>query len=131
MLPMITDGQAIAYSSIVVAAITIIPTTLAAYWSRQSKQNSHEAKSIATEVAKEVRTNGGMSDPQPNINDHIKYQTEMLEDVVAKVDPLVEKVNEVDETLQDHIRHSRQMDRALAEVYLTVKPNVSLGSDDE
>lgn len=115
MVPLLTDGQFNSVALVCVAAITIIPTTLAAYWARSAKKSS-------AETADQVRTNGGMSDPNPNVNDHIKYQTEMLEG-------LVERQAEHDKLLSGHIKHSRIMDRALAKVYLVVRPDLKF--DDE
>lgn len=112
MLPLITDAQFNSVALVVIAVIGIVPTTLAAFWSRSAKKNSAEA-------ADQVRTNGGMSDPNPNVNDHIKYQTQMLEQ-------LVERQDNTEELLANHISHSRLMDSALAEVYLAVKPSKAL-----
>ncbi len=115
ILPMISDAQFNSIAIVVVAVITIVPTTLAAYWSRSANKNS-------AETAREVRTNGGMSDPNPNVNDHIKYQTEMLERIV-------ERQNNTEQLLANHIAHSRVMDTALAEVYLAVKPTINIERD--
>ena len=109
--PMITDAQFNSVALVVVALITIVPTTLAAYWARSAKNSSAEA-------AREIVTNGGMDDPNPNVNDHIKYQTEMLEG-------LTERQDNHEQLLANHIAHSQLMDRALAEVYLTVKPSLT------
>jgi hypothetical protein len=106
MTPLLADAGWYSLASIVTAFIAIVPATLAAIWSRKSKSNT-------ASVLEEVRTNGGMGDPNPNINDHIKYQTQMMEKVV-------DKVIDVDERLTDHLNHSKVMDKALAEVYLQV-----------
>jgi hypothetical protein len=105
--PYFTDAQFQTLGLVVVAAITIVPATLAAIWSRQSKTNSKI-------TADEVKSNGGMSDPVPNVNDHIKYQTEMLESIVFRLD-------NQDQILGDHLAKSNLMDQALAEVYLAWK----------
>ena len=110
--PLLTDSQFNSASLVVVALITIVPTTLAAYWARSAKQSS-------AETAREVLTNGGMESPSPNVNDHIKYQTEMLEG-------LVERQDNHEQLLANHITHSRVMDAALAEIYLTVKPTINM-----
>lgn len=107
--PLLTDPQFNSIAIVVVSVITIIPTTLAAYWARSAKQSS-------AETAREVMTNGGMESELPNVNDHIKYQTEMLEG-------LVERQDNHEQLLANHIAHSRVMDAALAEVYLMVKPS--------
>lgn len=112
LYPMITDARFNSIALICVAVVTIVPTTLAAFWARSAKKSS-------AETAREVVTNGGMDDPNPNVNDHIKYQTEMLEG-------LVERQDNHEQLLANHIAHSRVMDAALAEVYLTVKPTVKL-----
>lgn len=110
--PLLTDPQFNSVAIVVVALITIIPTTLAAYWAKSANKNS-------AETAREVRTNGGMDDPHPNVNDHIKYQTQMLEG-------LTERQDNHEQLLANHIAHSRVMDAALAEVYLTVKPTIRM-----
>lgn len=110
--PLLTDPQFNSIAIVVVAFITIIPTTLAAFWARSAKNSSAEA-------AREVVTNGGMESPIPNVNDHIKYQTEMLESLVERQD-IHEKL------LANHIAHSKIMDAALAEVYLEVKPTIRM-----
>lgn len=115
--PLITDAQFNSVALVCVALITIIPTTLAAFWARSAKNSS-------AETAREVMTNGGMESPLPNVNDHIKYQTEMLE-------TLVERQDNTEQLLANHISHSRMMDVALAEVYMTVKPTVKLHYDTD
>lgn len=117
--PLLTDSQFNSVMLVVVAVVGIVPGVLAAYWAKGSKQNSKDAKDAAEEAAGQVRTNGGMSDPNPNVNDHIKYQTEMLESVVHEL--LNQK-----KILSDHIQHSNIMDQAIAEVYLHVKPGTLL-----
>ena len=110
--PLLTDPQFNSIAIVVVAVVTIIPTTLAAYWARSAKQSS-------AETAREVMTNGGMESPLPNVNDHIKYQTAMLEG-------LVERQDNHEQLLANHISHSQVMDAALAEIYLTVKPTIRM-----
>lgn len=111
--------QIMIFLGVVVAAI---PASLAAYYGRGAKKSSDEAKSDAAEAKKnsaqalhEVSTNGGMSDPNPNLNDHVKYQTEMTE-------WLVRNQQQMQRDFQAHIRHSQMMDQALAEVYMEVRP---------
>ena len=110
VLPLLTDSQFNSIALVVVALIAIIPTTLAAYWAKSANRNS-------AETAREVKTNGGMGDPVPNINDHIKYQTTMLEG-------LTERQDNHEQLLANHISHSKVMDAALAEVYLMVVPSM-------
>ena len=110
--PLLTDAQFNSLAIVCVAMITIIPTTLAAFWARSAKNSS-------AETAREVVTNGGMESPLPNVNDHIKYQTAMLEG-------LVERQDNHEQLLANHISHSKVMDAALAEVYLTVKPTIRM-----
>lgn len=106
---------------IAVAIIGAISSTLAAYWARTAKQNSAAAKENSAGALNEVRTNGGMSDPNPNMNDHVKYQTEMLEAMGTQVGDLREEVTTLSTTVKDHIAHGKLMDQALAELYLAVK----------
>jgi len=110
--PLLTDAQFNSVALVMVAFITIVPTTLAAFWARSAKNSS-------AETAREVLTNGGMESDIPNVNDHIKYQTEMLEG-------LVERQDNHEQLLANHIAHSKIMDSALAEVYLTVKPTIRM-----
>lgn len=107
MLPLLTDTQDNAITPIVISIIGAVPLILAAYWSRQAKNNSKI-------TADEVKTNGGMTDENPNVNDHIKYQTEMLETIMFRLD-------NQDHILGDHLAQSKIMDQALAEVYLAWK----------
>lgn len=108
MYPLITDSQFNSIALVLIAVVGIVPATLSAYWSRKAKNNSEE-------TAAEIRTNGGMTDPNPNVNDHIKYQTEMLEQVLQRLD-------KNDQVLGDHLRHSKVMDEAVADLYLYIKP---------
>lgn len=112
MLPLLTDSQFNSIALVVIATVGIVPTTLAAYWAKGAKNRSEEA-------AAEVRTNGGMTDPNPNVNDHIKYQTEMLEQLMGRQD-------NTEKLLADHISVSKIMNQALAEVYLKVQPSNKL-----
>lgn len=112
MLPLLTDSQFNSVALVAIAFVGIVPTTLAAYWAKGAKNRSEE-------TAAEVRTNGGMTDPNPNVNDHIKYQTELLEGLVGRQD-------NTEKLLADHISVSRVMNQALAEVYLTVQPSKKL-----
>lgn len=117
MSPLFTDAQFNSIALVVVAIITIVPTTLAAFWARSAKNSS-------AETAREVSTNGGMSDENPNVNDHIKYQTEMLEG-------LVERQDNHEQLLANHLSHSKIMDQALAQVYLKVMPGLHVFEEDE
>lgn len=112
LLPLISDARFNSIALVLIAVIGGAATLLTAYWAHGAKKNSEE-------TAAQVRTNGGMSDPDPNVNDHIKYQTRMLE-------RLTERQDNHEQLLADHISHSRIMDRALAEVYLAVKPTARL-----
>lgn len=118
MYVLITDAKFNSVMLVLIATVGIVPATLTVWFSRRAAKNSQEA-------ADQVKTNGGMSDPNPNVNDHIKYQTEMLETVL-------QRQNNHENLLADHISHSRLMDTALAEVYLFVKPHmVAQTSKDE
>lgn len=129
MLPLLSEAYALSLASIVVALIAAVPATLAAYWSRaakadskeakensaEAKTNSEEARNNSANALHEVQTNGGMSDPKPNLNDHVKYQTTMTE-------WLVRTVQDIDTKFNAHLKHSQVMDQALAEVYMEVRP---------
>lgn len=126
MYAMISEGN---LTTILVATIAAVPLTLTAYWSRGAKKNSQEARADSAEAKKnsaeakensaqalhEVSTNGGMSDPNPNLNDHVKYQTEMTEFLVRSHQAL-------DRKFDAHLKHSAIMDQALAELYLKDRP---------
>lgn len=159
MTVMITDAQ---FNSVMVflgILVTAVCSMIAAYWAQGAKRNSEAAKNSAQEAANEVKTNGGMSDPNPNLNDHVKYQTEMMEEnnrqmdalmkialplvgQVADIDrrftdhledvtPLKDKLDEVSDKLSEHIDHSKIMDQALAEVYLQIKPDSTLEDETD
>ena len=113
---MVSDER---FNSIVLLLIALVgggATILTAHWSRGANKNAKEA-------AAQVRTNGGMSDPDPNLNDHAKYNTQMLETLVLRVDGL-------EKSFLAHKSHSEIMDVALAEVYLHVKPQMRLQEGD-
>ena len=118
MVPILSDVQVNSLAIVIVAAITIIPTTLAAVFSFKSNKTSNK-------TAKEVLTNGGMdtNDPDgPNINDHIKHQTRLLEEIQTAQSEQSEYNEETRSMLKDHMTQSKLMDQALAEVYLEVMP---------
>lgn len=119
-----TDERFNSVALIIIAFIGIIPLV----YSRQAKKNSEEAKTnsaeardAAIEAADQVKVNGGMSDPNPNMNDHVQYQTQMLENLGKQVQTLAGSVAHVDGRLTEHLDHSKIMDKALAEVYFVVK----------
>lgn len=132
MLPLISDARFDSLIQIVLVTVGILPAVLAAFWARSAKQNSDEAKSNSAEAKRnsanalhEVSTNGGMSDPNPNLNDHVKYQTQMTEFLVTTMKDLKKDFDE-------HIKHSAVMDKALAEVYLEVRPkSITWPEDDD
>lgn len=115
MTPLLSDAQFNSIALILIAAIGIIPATLAAYWSRGAKKESKDAKENSEKALHEVATNGGMSDPNPNLNDHVKYQTEMLESLITEF-------NDLKTDFGAHLVHSKTMDEALAELYLQIRP---------
>lgn len=100
-----------------IAAISIIPTTLAAIWSKSAQRNSVEANANSAGALHEVRSNGGMSDPDPTLKDYVRFVGELAE----KDDRRLDKVEEL---LEEHLRHSKIMDAALAEVFFVVKPDM-------
>lgn len=104
---MVSDEVLQQIFSIPLALIAIVPATLAAIWARQSKTTS-------AETAREIKTNGGMTDPNPNVNDHVKYQTKMIEELLLRQD-------NTEKMLGDHLTHSQIMDQAVAEMYLAYR----------
>lgn len=124
MLPLITDSQFNSVALVVIALIGIAPALYAKSAnknSKEAKENSQAAADSVAEVAHELRNNGGMEDPNPNLNDHIKYQTEMLEKVVGTVQTIGDSLVDVDTRLAEHLDHSEIMDTALADVYSMLK----------
>lgn len=115
MSPLLSDAQFNSLALILIAAIGIIPATLAAFWSRSAKQNSQAASNHAADTLHEVKANGGMSDPDPTLKDYVKYVGEFAE----KND---REIAEVRNLLEAHLKHSQIMDQALAEVYFAIKP---------
>lgn len=121
MAPLLTDAQFNSIALIIVAVITIIPTTLAAYWARTAKSNSEEAKENSAGALHEVKANGGMSDPDPTLKDYVKF-------VGENVESLARRQSRLEDTLEAHLAESKIMNSALAQVYLHVKPD--LDTDD-
>lgn len=107
MHPLLSDAQFSDLIKLGIAVVAAVPIVLTAHWSRQSKNNSQIARA-------EVEKNGGMTDPKPNLNDHVMYQTEMLESLILRQD-------NTDRILGDHLSHSKLMDQALAEMYLVYR----------
>lgn len=131
MHTLMTDAQFQSLALIITAAIAIIPATMAAVWSRSAKSNSMEANRNATEAKEnsagalhEVKANGGMSEPDPTLNDKINHLIEMSAAGDRRMDNL-------DAKFEDHLRHSKVMDSALAEVFFAVKPDLKRDELDE
>lgn len=112
----LTDAQFNSLTVLLGIFVTAVCSLIAAYWARGAKRNSEEAKNSAAEAANEVKTNGGMSDPNPNLNDHVKYQTEMaeeqrhaLESLLHVALPLVTKVEDIDRRFTEHLDETRPL----------------------
>lgn len=115
MLPLLSDSQFNSLALIIIAGLGLVGTLFSAYWARGAKDQAKEAKKNSQQALHEVSTNGGMSDPNPNLNDHVKYQTEMTEWLVRNQQSMWTK-------FEQHLKHSQMMDQALAEVYMEVRP---------
>lgn len=133
MYVLITDVQSNAIALVLVAVVGIVPATLAAIWSRTAKTNSAEAmqssaaaSESAADAAREVGVSNTSGSPQPqsNLSHHVKYQTQILENLAARL-------NGVEVLFSDHLKHSAIMDRALSQVYLIVKPDKDLLDPDD
>lgn len=111
---LISDAQFNSVALILIALIGIIPATLAAVWSRSAKHSSAEAKNNSAGTLHEVKANGGMSDPDPTLKDYIKFVGENVEMNSRRIDKF-------EEMFSEHLKHSRLMDSALAEVFFAVK----------
>lgn len=136
-IPLISDPQVNSIAIVMVAVVGAIPVILSAKWSREAKSNSQDAKQNSAQALHEVETNGGMESPLPNLNDHVKYQTSMAEEMLKMVNRMDERFSDhlddataAKQLLLDHIEHSKIMDKALAEVYLKVKPGMTIELDD-
>lgn len=124
MIPLLTDAQFNSIALILIAAIGIIPATMAAVWSRSSRTNSIEANQNAKEARDnsagtlhEVKANGGMTGPDPTLKDIMKYVGEIAAQDSRRMD-------RIEELIENHIRHSNLMDSVLAEVFFAVKPDL-------
>lgn len=115
MHPLLSDSQFNSLALIIIAGLGLIGTLFSAYWARGAKDQAKEAKQNSEQALHEVSTNGGMSDPNPNLNDHVKYQTEMMEWIVRNHQGLRTDFDK-------HLKHSAIMDQALAELYLKDRP---------
>lgn len=137
MYVLLSDPQVNSIAIVIVAIVGAVPVILSAKWSRAAKTNSEEAKTNSASTLHEVETNGGMDSPVPNLNDHVKYQTGMAEEMLKLVNRMDERftdhLDEADEAKQlliNHIEHSKVMDKALAEIYLKVKPGMHVNLDE-
>lgn len=139
MLPLLSDQKFNSIALIVIAVVGLVPVLLSAYWSRSAKKssaeaviNSAEARSSAEAAAQEVLTNGGMTDPNPNLNDHVKYQTAMLEALQGVPD----RMSKIEADFAEHLKFSSFMGQGMAEMYLHVmgrevpKPEASKPEED-
>jgi hypothetical protein len=124
MYPLLTDAQFQSLSLVVVAMIGIIPATLAAVWARNAKANSAEAKSNSADALHEVKANGGMEDPDPTLKDYIKF---VGENTMSNTD----RLSKLEEVLEAHLAHSKIMDSALAQVFLTIRPDLDRDDLDD
>lgn len=127
MFPLLTDSQFNSLALIAIAAITILPATLSAIWSRSAKANSAAAMKSADQAAHEVLTNGGMSDPNPNLNDHVKYQTEMLEKLVG----LPKRMDTLESSFEEHVQQAAYLGRGVADMYLHIMGQKPRPEDDK
>ena len=100
-------------SALGVAAITIIPATLSAFWARSAKRDSNEAKKYSAGTLHEVRDNGGVVHDDPTLKDYVKYIRDRVE-----VDSI--RVDRLETLLEDHVAHSNTMDSMLAEIYYKI-----------
>lgn len=123
MLPLVSDAQFNSVAAVIIAVVTITPTTLAAVWSRQ-------AKTMGAQAVREVQSNGGMQDPNPNMNDHIKYQTELLEELRGTVATIGSSLIDVDERFSEHLAESQMMNEAFAKLYLKVEKHLPPSDQD-
>lgn len=117
MIPLITDSQFNSLALIIIAIVGIIPATIAAVYSRRANQNSAEAKTNSAGALHEVKANGGMDDPDPTLKDYVKFVGEVGEKNDRRLDRL-------EDLLDQHLKHSKIMDAALAEVFFVVKPDL-------
>ena len=117
MIPLVAEGVLNSLALVLVATIGIVPATLAAFWSRTARNNSIEARDNSAGALHEVKANGGMSDPDPTLKDYIKHVGETMAADSRRLDQL-------QDLLTTHIKHSTLMDAILAEVFFAVKPEM-------
>lgn len=120
----LSDGRFNSIALIIIAVVTIIPAMLSAYWSRKAGKNSVEARDNSIQAKEnsagalhEVKSNGGMLEPDPTLKDKINYLIDLAQKDGRRIDKL-------DANFELHLKHSRIMDAALAEVFFVVKPDL-------
>jgi hypothetical protein len=115
--PLITDARFESLVTLGIAVITAGPIILGAYWAKTANYNSKQARQNSADALHEVKANGGMSDPDPTLKDYIKFVGESVEQNTRRTD-------KIEALLEEHLKHSRIMDSALAEVFMAVKPDL-------
>ncbi len=124
MLPLVSDAQFNSIALVVIAAIGIIPGTLAVVYSRKASNNAVEAKENSAGALHEVKANGGMSDPDPTLKDYIKFVGESVVNQDTRLSAL-------ENLLEEHLAHSKIMDSALAQVFLHIRPDMDRSDAEE
>lgn len=109
-----TDQLLLAFVSITVAIIGIVPATLAAIWSRTARTTSAAA-------LHEVKTNGGINKPNPTLKDYAKSANEKSSVTARRLDRIESLLEEHLSECRDEWRRRTVMDTALAELYLAFK----------
>lgn len=117
MIAQLSDARFDSLIQLLISAVTIVPAIAAAFWAKSAQRSSTEAKENSAGALHEVKSNGGMSDPDPTLKDYIKFVGEIVEKDGRRLDKL-------EELLDQHLKHSKIMDAALAEVFFVVKPDL-------
>lgn len=119
MIILLSDARFESLTFVITSLIAIVPATCAAIWAHSAKKSSAEANTNSAGALHEVKANGGMSDPDPTLKDYIRYVGEIVEKDGRRIDKM-------ESLLDDHLKHSKIMDAALAEVFFVVKPDLKL-----
>lgn len=108
-------------AAIAVAAISIVPATLAAYWARNAKTDAAAARENSAGTLHEVNSNGGVSGPNPTLKDHAQHLNKQFEMLTSVVNSNIDRTQNLESLLADHLKESRIATQALGELYLAYK----------
>jgi len=108
-------------ATIAVAAISIIPATLAAHWARNAKTDAAAARENSAGTLHEVNSNGGMNGPNPTLKDHAQHLEVLVELLSSQVTNNTKRTQNLEFLLDDHLKECSVSNQALVELYLAYK----------